>query len=266
MNITNSSRRRRDDADQEPLLTERNGGQGQNQDVSSSERKWNIVCAAYFAIVLIVGISLEAVRLSYTSACELYFGNSDWLWTFNFADERELPTYLYGIACMILAVAWVLVDLAMWLCSAGERQSTSDQTGAYESYFVISDFHGGIRRSRMISLSLILLGLSALGYMVVQCRVGFMFANCWASLCNRLSRPCHTTTVLQIYLVIKCVFIAKLLLYFILLMGPGFKLRARLTNSPFNVVMAHHMTATTLYVCMRAAVGIQRQLHDGLHP
>ena len=175
-------------------------------------------------------------------------------------DPREFPTHLYSIACMTLAVAMVLVDLAICRCSRPRRvRFDPDQDGT-------GQITVGISISTTISLRtaaivfITLLGVGTLAYIFNQCGVGFLFADCWMSVCGG-RQPCNDwmMTVLRIYLVTKCVFVTGQVVYFWMLTISN---TALFSKSRFNMLMAHHVMATTLYLCMRTAVEYQTYKHD----
>jgi hypothetical protein len=242
------SSRRRYDADQNEIevsgpLLQRSGGHDQHGlfPAPQAQRTW-IAYAMYFAIVLIVGMSLEVVHGIRTvhMGCVVAVTDDAGLRVLPLVDPSELPTLLYASACMIVAVVLVLVDLVLSHCYKS-RQSF-DPIPADRCSVGICISISTVLRSFTI-LFVVLLGAGTLAYVINQCGIGFVSVDCLT---------CHyrMMMVLRVYLVTKCVFGTGLIVYFWMLVIAN---TALFSNSRLNVLMVHHLVATTLYLCLRTA-------------
>ena len=253
-----SSRRQLHDAGQrEPLLTGESDGSGWDEEGRTFGKTWKVLCAVHFAVVLIVGVALEAVRLT-RRGCPL--GYEAWFTT-QLIDLREIPVQLYSIACITVAVALVVIDLATSRCFRSRKRLERDQDSAELTVGVNIVTTLSLRVAAIFFVTL--LGLGTLAYVVLQCGAVFVALDCWTLVCPG-RWTCHewTTIILRIYLVIKCVFVITQIVYFWMLTISN---KALFAKSRLNRLMVHHVMATTIYLCVRWAVEAQTYMQDDVN-
>ena len=199
--------------------------------------------ATYVAMVLLIGISLEVVRLLQATHSDLsYCGNDNGTVCFIASQVMGVDDFsvqLFSISCMVLAIAWVIGDFTVCQRFRFREKLLVSNLGYKFDRIRGLTYVTTCRMARLATVwAVVSFGTLAMVQAFLQCIAGYALDTCW-------------TTTGRVYHVVRSLFITLIVVYICLLMMWNV---AVFSKSFYNVFMAHHVVATCLYMSIRTVI------------